>query len=364
MKYQILKESKISKARNGLLKTKHGEIETPFFMPVATRGVIKGIANWETRELNPQIILSNTYHLMLHPGKDFIKRKGGLHKFMGWSGPILTDSGGYQIFSLSSHRTIKDQGVDFKDPVSGRKVNLSPEESILIQRAIGSDIMICLDECTPFASQREDVERAVVRTIAWAKRCKEEHQKNPQDQLLFAVGQGDKYLDLREECLQELKKINFDGYCYGGMAPLKTVYEMLDKVIPFYPREKPRYLMGVGYPDNLVESVKRGIDMFDCVIPTREGRHGRIFLRNRKIKLGKAGFFETSNLPCEKFKKDNRPLDIGCNCSTCKNYSRAYLDYLFRIGDYLGPRLASLHNLAFYLDLMREIRESIKKGKL
>ena len=364
MSFQLISQSKISKARLGKLKTKHGVIKTPFFMPIATRGVVKGITSIEVEELKAQIILANTYHLMVKPGEDFLQKIGGLHKFMNWGKPILTDSGGYQVFSLAKHCEVSDEGTEFRDPNSGTKYSLTPEESIQVQKAIGSDIMIALDECTPKTVSRKVAKTAVNRTVKWAEHCFKEHQKNKQGQLLFAVGQGDRFLDLRQECIGKLKKINFDGYCYGGMAPLKTVYKMLEKIMPEYPEDKPRYLMGVGYPNDILESVKRGVDMFDCVIPTREGRHGRAFIRNSKVKLTDPGFYETVNFPQTKLQYSNKPLSTSCNCTGCKNYTRAYINYLFKIKDYLGSRLVSLHNLAFYLDLMREIREEIKKGRL
>jgi queuine tRNA-ribosyltransferase len=365
MSFKLIFQSKISQARLGKLKTKRGILKTPLFMPIATRGAVKGITASELRELKAQIVLANTYHLLVNPGEEFLDKIGGLHKFMNWENPILTDSGGYQIFSLAKHREISDRGVNFRDPKSGTQFFLSPEKSIQMQKAIDSDIIIALDECTPKAVSKEKASKAVARTVKWARRCFQEHQKDKREQLLFAVGQGDKFLDLRQKCLTELKKINFDGYCYGGMAPLKTVYKMLEKIIPDYPQNKPRYLMGVGYPNDIVESVKRGIDMFDCVIPTREGRHGRIFLRKKGVELTETGFYETINLPQEKMKfSQDLFFPASDNCLACKEYTWAYVNYLFKIGDYLGPRLASLHNLAFYLNLMKEIREKIEKGKL
>jgi len=332
-------------------------------MPIATRGVVKGISSQEMHEAGADVILANTYHLMVKPGKEYLNRVGGLHKFMKWNKPILTDSGGFQVFSLAHLRQINDHEVVFKDPANGAMHRLTPEESIRVQKAIGSDIMIALDECTPYAPEKATVERAVERTIKWAKRCYVEHQKNRRGQLLFVVGQGDRFPDLRLSCIEELKKINFDGFAYGGMAPLKTVYGMLEQTIPSYPDNKPRYLMGVGYPDNIVEAVKRGIDMFDCVIPTREGRHGRVFIRNHRIKLGNKGFYSQKSLPRIDFQYDNKPLAPRCACPACRVYTRSYIDYLFRIGDYLGPRLVSLHNIHFYLELMREIRGEIMAGK-
>ena len=363
MAFTLQKKSKISSARLGKLKTKHGLIPTPFFMPIATRGVVKGVTSEEIKGLGADIILANTYHLMVRPGPAFLDRVGGLHAFMNWKKPILTDSGGFQVFSLSNLRTINDKEVLFKDPSNGLTHRLTPEKSIRMQKSIGSDVMIVLDECTPYAPQKEQVENAIRRTIMWARRCFSEHQKNKRGQLLFAVGQGDRFPDLRLECMKELTKIDFDGFAYGGMAPLKTVYDMLDETIPAYPQDKPRYLMGVGYPDNIVEAVRRGIDMFDCVIPTREGRHGRIFIRDRRVKLGNPGFYKKISLPREEFLHDLKPLSSACGCPACKGYSRSYINYLFRINDYLGSRLASVHNIKFYLDLMEEIRQEISKGR-
>ena len=363
MSFSLLKQSSKSQARLGELKTAHGKLTTPFFMTIATRGVVKGISTKEINDLAAPIILANTYHLMVKPGRKFLKEMGGLHQFMNWDQPILTDSGGYQVFSLAKHRTITDKGVKFKNPQNGANHLLTPEESIRIQKAIGSDIMISFDECTPYSPDKKTVAKAVERTSKWAGRCIAEHQKNPKGQLLFAVIQGDRFLDLRQQSLEALKALPFDGYCYGGMAPLKTTYGMLEEITPQYPQDKPRYLMGVGYPDNIVESVKRGIDMFDCVIPTREGRHGRIFLRDKKVKLGETGFYQTINITNGQFKKEEQPLDKNCSCPACQHYTRAYLHYLFKIEDYLGPRLASLHNIKFFLELMKEIQEEIKQGR-
>ncbi|MBU2025741.1 MAG: tRNA guanosine(34) transglycosylase Tgt [Patescibacteria group bacterium] len=364
MSFQLIFQSKKSQARLGRLKTGHGSLLTPFFMPIATRGVVKGISSTELENLKTKIILANTYHLMVKPGREFLKSIRGLHRFMNWSGPILTDSGGYQVFSLARHNTITNQGVKFKDPKSGTRRFLTPEESIRTQKAIGSDIMIAFDQCTPYSPKKSQVEKAVKHTISWAKRCLAQHKKNKNSQLLFAVGQGDRFLDLRLSCVEELRKMDFDGYCYGGMAPLKTVYTMLEKVLPAYPQNKPRYLMGVGYPDNIVQAVQRGVDMFDCVIPTREGRHGRVFLRDKKKKLGRPGFFQAINLQRAEFLFDKTPLDKNCACPACRNYTRSYLSYLLKIGDYLSPRLLSLHNIKFYLDLMKEIRKNIRAGEL
>jgi queuine tRNA-ribosyltransferase len=362
MSYKIVLNSKLSGARLGRLKTAHGVLGTPFFMTIATRGVVKGITVEELKEAQTEIVLGNTYHLMIRPGRKFLKEKGGLHQFMNWDGPILTDSGGYQVFSLKDHRKITEEGVEFKDPRDGKKYFLSPKESILVQKAIGSDIILALDECTPYSPQKEKVAEAVRRTIKWAHESYKEHAKNPNGQLIFAVGQGDRFLDLREECLARLKEIPFDGFCYGGMAPLKTVYKMLEKTTPFYSVDKPRYLMGVGYPEDIVEAVRRGIDMFDCVIPTREGRHGRVFVRDKKVKLGDPGFYKRLNFYNAEWQKETASIANDCACPACRMYGKDYINYLFKMEDYLGPRLASLHNIYFYQSLMREIRREIQQG--
>lgn len=363
---EIIKKKK--NLRIGKLETKKGEINTPFFMPIATKGAVKNITPQELREIGAEIVLGNTYHLWLHPGDKLIKKAGDLHQFMNWDGPILTDSGGFQVFSLGARAKekygksgvkISDDGVQFIDYESGEKYFLTPEKSIEIQLNLGSDIIMVLDECPPFPCDKKDAEKAVERTIEWAKRCKKFFRnkvKNKKEKkpLLFAIVQGGVYQDLRKYCAKELVKLGFDGYAIGGVAvgePREKMKEVLDWVLPYLPEDKPRYLMGLGRPEEIVFAVKAGIDMFDCVIPTREGRHGRLFLR-------KGGFkYEAININNEKYKKDFEPVDQKCDCLLCKNYTRAYLRHLFAVGEPLAMRLASIHNLKFYLDLMKKLQK-------
>jgi len=392
-------------------------------MPIATKGAVKNILPSELKEIGAEIVLGNTYHLWLRPGDKLIKRAGGLHEFMDWDGPILTDSGGFQVFSLGARAEqrfnkkneacpvksavggaklfnrvkINDAGVHFSDPVDGRKYFMSPEKSIEIQLNLGSDIIMVLDECPAFPCTYDNAERAVGRTVAWARRCKEyfERERNPKSQfpisnkirnskfeiqnsiarpLLFAIVQGSIYKDLREKCAKELVAIGFDGYAIGGVAvgePREKMKEVLKWVLPILPENKPRYLMGLGQPEEIVHAVKSGIDMFDCVIPTREGRHGRLFIRKGNFQFSISNFqtspkaqkpkspktfYKTININNEKFKKDFKPVDKSCNCVLCKNYTRAYLRHLFATNEPLALRLASIHNLKFYLDLMNKLR--------
>lgn len=355
----------------------HGVIETPFFMPIATRGAVKNITPEELKQLGTKVILGNTYHLWLRPGLKIIKKAGGLHKLMRWDKPILTDSGGFQVFSLAKLRKITDEGVTFRSPIDGQKHLLTPEKSIEIQLALGSDIIMVLDECTPFPCGRAEAERAVARTTAWAKRCKKYFEKKippllPLKKggtrpLLFAIIQGSTYPDLREQSVKQLVEIGFDGYAVGGMAPQRQTFEVVKWVLPFLPADKPRYIMGVGKPEEIVEAVKDGFDMFDCVIPTREARHGRLYvfkkskIKNKKSKfwnfgLKNKGFYRTLQINNAKFKNDLRPIDENCDCYTCQNYSRAYIRHLLSIGESLGFRLATIHNLRFYLKLMELLR--------
>jgi len=341
-------------------------------MPIATQGVVKGLTISEIGKLGANIILGNTYHLWLKPGLDVIKKAKGLHNFMGWRKPILTDSGGFQVFSLGKFQKTTDEGVWFSEPNSGKKHFLSPEKSIDIQLKLGSDIIMVLDECPPGLSSKKVVREAVRRTSDWAKKCKEYFTKTARNikkrPLLFGIIQGNVYKDLRTESAKELLKIGFDGYAIGGVAvgePRKYLKKVLEYVVPLLPRNKPRYLMGVGRPEELIDSICSGIDLFDCVIPTREGRHGKLFIRSKKFFwLGKKNKFaykpeeiyKTINIGRVEFKKDLRPVDPHCDCYLCKTYSRAYLRHLFKIGDILGPRLASQHNLKFYLEMIGKMR--------
>jgi len=356
--------------RVGKLQTKKGEINTPFFMPIATKGAVKNIIPQELLEIGAEIVLGNTYHLWLHPGDELIARAGDLHKFMNWNKPILTDSGGFQVFSLGARAKgrhgksgvkIIDEGVQFIDHESGKKYFLTPEKSIEIQLNLGSDIIMVLDECTPDPCTRKEMEESVERTIEWARRCKRYFESKTKDKeggkrpLLFAIVQGGNYKDIREKCAKELVEIGFDGYAVGGMVPIEELDEVVKWVVPFLPEDKPRYVMGIGRPEEIVRLVNLGIDMFDCVIPTREGRHGRLFLR--KGDISDANFYETININNEKYKEDFTPVDAHCDCLLCKNYTRAYLRHLFAVKEPLALRLASIHNLKFYLDLMKDLRK-------
>ncbi|HOX21650.1 MAG TPA: tRNA guanosine(34) transglycosylase Tgt [Candidatus Paceibacterota bacterium] len=374
MVFQINKKSKKSRARLGKLKTRHGVISTPFFMPIATRAAVKSLTPDELKESGAEIILSNTYHLMLRPGEELIKKFGGLHQFMKWSGPILTDSGGYQVFSLgvktesgSSAGGVKifNNGVKFRDPVNGQQYFLTPEKSIEIQKRLNSDVMMVLDWCVGYPAERKQIEKSVELTSEWAKRAKAQASRNKNKNLLFGIIQGGVYKDLREKSLKDLREMGFDGYAVGGLAvgePVKKMYALLDFLEPKLPENKPRYLMGVGYPEQIVEAVKRGIDMFDCVIPTRHARHGEMFVWKAND-FKKKDFYEVIAINKSQYFDDFSSLDKNCDCYTCKNFSRAYLHHLYKTKEMLYYRLATIHNIRFYLELMKRIRESIRAGK-
>lgn len=358
--FYLFKQSKKSLARLGVLTTISGTIETPFFMPIASRAAVKNVSPEELKKLGAQIILSNTYHLFLRPGTEIIVKAGGLHKFMNWRGPILTDSGGYQVFSLSKNRKIKDLGVEFCSEIDGKHFLLTPEKAIRIQQKLGSDIMMVLDECVPYPCDYKVAERAVRRTTQWAKKSKKEYLKINNKQLIFGIIQGSIYPDLREKSAWDLVEIGFDGYALGGLLlgeSFKKTCQIIQKTLKFLPQDKPRYLMGAGKPEQIVMAVQMGVDMFDCVIPTRNARHGLLYIE------AKYNSYEEIRIANSKYKKDFRPLDKHCSCFTCQNFSRAYLRHLFITNEPLGQRLATLHNLAFYLNLMKRIREEIKKGK-
>lgn len=349
--FELIKESNECKARLGKIKTNHGEIETPIFMPVGTRATVKAMSPDEMKDLNAQIILSNTYHLFLRPGTEIIEKAGGLHKFMNWDRPILTDSGGFQVFSLSGNRKITEDGVEFRSHIDGSKKFISPEVSIDVQNILGSDIIMCFDECAPYPSTHEYIEHSMNRTTRWAKRCKD-HHKNTENQALFGIIQGGMYKDLREISAKALVEMDFPGYAVGGLSvgePLDIMNDILDFTTDFMPKNKPRYLMGVGTPDYLFEAVERGIDMADCVLPTRIGRNGTVMTSKGKLVI-KNG----------KYKDDFSPLDDECDCYACKNFSRAYIRHLFNVDEILGLRLATIHNISFLLNLMKQIREAIK----
>ena len=347
--FTVSKEDNQSKARLGCLATHHGVVQTPVFMPVGTQASVKTMAPHEVRECGGALILSNTYHLYLRPGHELIEQAGGLHKFMGWSGPILTDSGGFQVFSLGPLRQITDQGVYFSSHIDGSKHFLDPEKCMSIQMALGSDIAMAFDECSAYPCDYVQAKQAMERTTRWAVRCKDSHQRK--DQALFGIIQGGMYKDLRLQSAKELSALNFPGYAIGGLSvgePKPTMYEVLDYLVPAMPTAKPRYLMGVGSPDCLLEGVQRGIDMFDCVLPTRIARNGTVFTKKGKLVVRNA-----------EYSRDFRPLEAGCDCYACQNFSRAYIRHLLKAGEVLGIRLTTIHNLRFLLRMMEEIRAAI-----
>ena len=351
------------RARRGVFTCSHGTVQTPVFMNVGTQGAIKGgVSACDLKEIGCQVELSNTYHLHLRPGDDVVRTMGGLHKFMNWNGPILTDSGGFQVFSLAGLRKIKEEGVYFSSHIDGRKIFMGPEESMQIQSNLGSDIAMAFDECVENPATYDYAKASCERTYRWLERCKTEHDRlnslpdtiNPQ-QMLFGINQGATFPELRVWHMEEIKKVDCDGYAIGGLAvgePTEVMYEIIDAVEPHMPKEKPRYLMGVGTPSNIIEAVARGIDFFDCVMPARNARHGRLYTWEGSI-----------NLKNEKYRLDPSPIDPTCSCPVCKHFSRAYLRHLFVAGEMLAMRLAVLHNLYFYNDLMSRIRASLDAGE-
>lgn len=354
-KFELIKEEKHTGARIGKLHTPHGVINTPIFMPVGTKATVKAMTPEELKEVGSEIILGNAYHLNLRPGSELVEKAGGLHKFMNWDKPILTDSGGFQVFSLGEFRKITEEGVSFQSHIDGKKLFISPEESIRIQNNLGADIIMAFDECPPIPAGYEYVKKSLERTTRWAKRCKEAHL-NTDKQALFGIVQGGLYKDLREQSAKELIEIGFPGYGIGGLSVGETkeqMYETLEYTVPFLPKDKPRYLMGVGSPDALIEGVIRGVDMFDCVLPTRIARNGTAMTSVGQISIKNAKYFE-----------DFSPLDENCNCYTCKNYSKAYLRHLFKSNEILSARLLTYHNLYFLLNLMKDIRNSIMNDEL
>lgn len=366
MSFKLVKKSKKSKARLGILKTAHGEIETPFFMPVATLGALKTLDSDDLRNLQPQVILGNTYHLLLQPGEKVLKKVGGLHNFMDWHGPILTDSGGYQVFSLGKIRKILKNGVEFQSHIDGKKWLVTPETSIRYQADIlKSDMIMSFDECPPFASKKEYYRKSMDLTTMWAARGMRVWEKSKNKSILFGIVQGGIFKDLRELHAKQMVALDMPAYALGGLAvgePTEKMYKAIEWSEPFLPEEKPRYLMGTGYPEQLVEVVKLGMDMFDCVIPSREARHGRIYLWNPKYKRGefKKGFYKAVTISRGKFKYDMSSI----NDSNLKNYSKAYLHHLFKAKEPTAMKLATMNNVKFYLDLMKDIRWAIKMGKL
>jgi queuine tRNA-ribosyltransferase len=356
MSFALIKTDSVSRARRGRLVTRHGIVETPIFMPVGTQGTVKAMAPDELLAVGAQIILGNTYHLFLRPGLDVIKHFGGLHRFMGWQHPILTDSGGFQVFSLSKLRRITEDGVHFNNHIDGSPCFLSPEISMEIQTGLGSDIAMAFDECPPYPCELEYASVSLDRTLRWAQRCRiwgtvQQEKRRP---LVFGIVQGATYGDLREKSARSLVEMDFDGYAIGGVSvgePEPEMMRAIDNSVPFLPAERPRYAMGLGTPSQIVEMVARGVDMFDCVLPTRLARNGTAFTR-----LG------TLNLKNNPYRLDERPIEEECACATCQGFTRGYIRHLIKAEEILGLRLITMHNLYFYLDLMRQIRNSLDNG--
>lgn len=352
MQFEVLKTDGF--ARRGALQFQRGIVDTPAFMPVGTYGTVKAMTMDEIKAMGAQIVLGNTFHLMLRPGTDVIALHGDLHNFMHWSGPILTDSGGFQVFSLGDLRTIKEEGVEFRSPLNGNVIFLTPEKSMEVQRILGSDIVMVFDECTPYPAEELAAKESMELSLRWAQRCKIAHADNPS--ALFGIVQGGMYPELRDRSLAGLIEIGFDGYAIGGLSvgePKSEMFKVLQHLAPIMPRDKPRYLMGVGTPLDILQAVMLGIDMFDCVMPTRNARNGHLFTSEGIIRLRNSTY-----------KTDTGPLDPNCDCYTCQNYSRAYLHHLDKCQEILGARLNSLHNLHYYQTVMRDLRYAIEQGKL
>ena len=355
IKYNLLHEEKNTNARLGTIETNYGVVNTPMFMPVGTRATVKTLTPEELYEMHSGVILANTYHLWLRPGADIIEKAGGLHKFMNYHGPILTDSGGFQVFSLANPKDISEEGVHFKSHIDGSNLFLTPEKSIEIQNKLDSDIAMSFDECPPASASYEYMKNSVERTLRWAKRGKDAH-KNP-NQSLFGIVQGGVYEDLRKYSATETVKLGFDGYSIGGVANdgenKDAMYKAIEYSTSYIPKDKVRYLMGVGEPEDIIEGVIRGVDIFDCVLPTRIARHGNAFTKYGKISLKNA-----------KYKEDFTPIEEGCDCYACKNYTKAYIRHLVNVDEVLGGRLLSIHNIRFLIRLTEELREAIKEDKL
>lgn len=353
--YELIKVCKQSGARLGKLHTPHGTIDTPVFMPVGTQATVKTMSPEELKEMGAQIILSNTYHLHLRPGEDVVEEAGGLHKFMNWDRGILTDSGGFQVFSLSNLRKITEEGVEFRSHLSGDKLFITPEKATHIQNSLGADIFMAFDECPPYPAERDYLKQSLERTSRWAERCLQAH-KYPERQALFGIVQGGMEADLRKLSAQQLTSLDLPGYSIGGLSvgePKHLMYQVLEDTVPFLPSSKPRYLMGVGSPDALIEGSIRGIDMFDCVLPTRIARNGTTMTSQGRVVIRNAHYA-----------RDFSPLDPNCGCYTCRNYSRAYLRHLIKADETFGIRLTTYHNLYFLIDLMRKVREAILDDRL
>jgi queuine tRNA-ribosyltransferase len=355
IRYELKKKCKQTGARLGVVHTPHGSFETPVFMPVGTQATVKGMTPDELKEIDAKIILSNTYHLYMRPGNKLIREAGGLHSFMNWDRPILTDSGGFQVFSLSDLRNIKEEGVIFKSHIDGSKHLFSPELAIEIQNDLGADIIMSFDECIPYPADYEYTKKSLERTTRWAERCKNAHT-NTDKQALFGIVQGGMFPDLRQQSARELVEMDFPGYSIGGLSvgePAEDMYRMLECTVPLLPENKPRYLMGVGSPDYLIEGAIRGIDMFDCVLPTRNGRNGTVMTSRGRLIVRDA-----------KYARDFSPIDPECDCYACRNFSRAYIRHLLKAQEVLGIRLTTWHNLKFLINLMKKVRQAIMDDRL
>lgn len=350
---EILHIDKQTGARYGILHTPHGDVEVPMFMPVGTLATVKTLSPEELHQMGAGVILANTYHLSIRPGEDIVAKAGGLHKFMNWDGPILTDSGGFQVFSLAENRKISEEGVEFKNHLNGDKLFFSPESSIKIQEKLGADIIMSFDECIPWPTNYDYASKSMERTLRWAKRGKDAHTR--EDQALFGIVQGSDFEELRKKCAEELVKMDFPGYSIGGTSigePKEKFFEMVEMSIKYLPQDKPRYVMGVGSLDYLLGGIALGVDMFDCVLPTRLARHGALMTSNGRV-----------NIKNEKYKEDFTSLDPNCDCYCCKNYTRAYLRHLYVCDEIFGKRLMSIHNIRFLIKLMEGAREAIKEDR-
>lgn len=352
--YELIHQDKKTGARRGVIHTPHGDIQTPVFMPVGTQAAVKAMRPEQVADMGAEIILSNTYHLYMRPGHELVRQAGGLHKFMNWNRAILTDSGGFQVFSLGGLRKITEEGVRFQSHVDGSKHILTPEKAVEIQNALGSDIIMAFDECAPYPADRSYIEDSMARTLRWLQRCKDAHH-NTEHQSLFAIMQGGMFKDLRKECAERMVEMDFPGYAIGGLSvgePKEQMVDVLGDCIQYLPKDKPRYLMGVGTPDYLFEAVEHGIDMCDCVEPTRIARHGLATTSHGRINIKNA-----------KFQADFGPLDSSCDCYTCQNYSRAYLRHVFKAGEMMSAMLLSNHNLYFLIHMMQEMRKAIEEDR-
>jgi queuine tRNA-ribosyltransferase len=355
VRYELIKTCRQTGARLGRLHTPHGVIDTPVFMPVGTQATVKGMSPEELKALGAQIVLSNTYHLFVRPGHELVREAGGLHRFMNWDRAILTDSGGFQVFSLSDRRKIREEGVEFRSHLNGDRLFLSPETATQVQNALGADIIMCFDECPPYPAEYDYVRESTARTSRWAERCLKAHGR-PRDQALFGIVQGGVHADLRKQSAADLTSLDFPGYAIGGLSvgePKPLMYEMLETTVPLLPEGKPRYLMGVGSPDALIEGSIRGIDMFDCVLPTRIARNGTVMTSRGRLVVRNAAY-----------ERDFGPLDPECGCYTCTHYSRAYIRHLIKADEMFGLRLTTIHNLHFLVNLMAQIRQAIRDDRL